>query len=155
MAGTDGHYNNNKGATMNTPPKWFYFVVTVALIWNIIGLIAVGFNLLITEEQLALLPTEQQQLMQNTPVWSVIASAVAVITGTLGCVLLLLKKQLSQLLFIISILALVIQDIALFVVLNTTALLGITPLIMQTIVFIIALGLYLLSRKAKSNNWIN
>ncbi len=140
---------------MNTPPKWFYFVVIVALIWNIIGLIAVGFNAMITEEQLALLPTEQQELMINTPVWSVIASSLAVITGTIGCVLLLLKKQLAQLFFIVSILSLVVQDIALFIVLNATALLGMTPLIMQTLVFIIALALYLLSRKAKHNNWIS
>ena len=44
---------------MNTTPKWFTAVAVVALLWNIIGLIAVIMNMLLTPEQIAAMPTEQ------------------------------------------------------------------------------------------------
>lgn len=140
---------------MNTPPKWFYIVASIALIWNIIGLLAVAMNFMLTPEQIAMLPPEQQDLMKNTPMWSTAASSIAVITGTLGCIGLLIKKSFAKPLLLISIVALIAQDIALFIVQNATAVLGITPLIMQSFVMLIAIGLFVLSSKAKQNLWIN
>ena len=80
---------------MNTTPKWFTAVAVVALLWNIIGLIAVIINMLLTPEQIAAMPTEQQTLLEDPPLWSTLASLLAVSTGTLGCLALLFKKKLG------------------------------------------------------------
>ena len=140
---------------MNTTPKWFTAVAVVALLWNIIGLIAVIMNMLLTPEQIAAMPTEQQTLLEDAPLWSTLASLLAVSTGTLGCLALLFKKSWAVPLFMLSIAGLVVQDIALFVVLDAIKAYGIFPLIMQGIVMVIAIALLMMGQKAKREQWLS
>lgn len=139
---------------MNTIPKWFYAVTVIAFLWNLIGAIAVGFNLFITPDQLAQLPEQQKILHESTPTWAVFASIIAVVAGTLGCLALLVKKAWAETILVVSLIALVIQDIGIFIVVDGAELAGVSALIMQTLVFIIGCALVLLAKKAKTENWL-
>ena len=140
---------------MNKIPVWFYIVAILALLWNVIGAAAVVMNFMMTAEQIAALPPEQQQLYADSPAWSSYASLLAVIAGSLGCIALLLKKTWAQHLFIASLIGLIVQNIGIFVVVDAVAVVGITPLIMQGIVFLIAIGLLLLARHAEKREWLS
>jgi hypothetical protein len=139
---------------MNKIPMWFIVVAVVALFWNLIGAAAVIMNFMLTPEVIAALPAAQQQMYADTPVWSSYASLLAVITGSLGCVGLLMKKAWAVPMFVLSIVGLIVQDIAIFIIVDAIAVLGNTVLFMQGGVAIIAIGLLFLARMAKQRDWI-
>ena len=139
---------------MSKAPTWFLIIGIIALIWNIIGAAAVIVNFMVTPEQIAALPIEQQQMYSDTPVWGSYASLLAVLAGALACIGLLVKKAWAYPLFIVSFLALVIQDIAIFIIVDAVSVLGVGVLVMQSIVALIAIALIYLAFKAKNKNWI-
>lgn len=139
---------------MTKVPVWFTIVAVVALLWNLLGAVAVIMNFMLTPEAISALPAEQQQMYADTPMWSSYASLLAVLTGALGCVALLMKKAFASPLFMLSIVGLVVQNIGIFVFVDAIAVLGSSVLIMQGGVFIIAIGLLLLAKMAINREWI-
>lgn len=139
---------------MNKVPLWFNIVAMVALIWNLLGAVAVIMNFMIAPEAIAVLPAEQQRMYADTPMWSSYASLLAVFTGALGCVALLMKKAFAFPLFMVSIVGLVLQNIGIFVIVDAVAVMGISVLIMQGSVFVIAIGLLLLAKMAIKRGWV-
>jgi hypothetical protein len=139
---------------MNAAPKWFTPVAFVALLWNLVGCLAFAADLSLSQADVAAMPEAQQALYTARPLWALIATGAAVLGGALGCVGLMMKRTWAKPLFLISLLGLVVQDIGLFVIGDTVALAGPAPLIMQGIVFVIAVGLLLLAHKAQKNGWL-
>jgi len=64
----------------------------MALVWNLMGVFNFLGQALMSDEVLASLPKDQQLIYQDVPVWVTAAFAIAVFSGTLGAVFLLLKK---------------------------------------------------------------
>lgn len=140
---------------MNTVPRWFYVVASVALLWNLLGTAAVIMNFMLTSQDIAALPLEQQQMYAKTPIWSSYASLLAVVSGSLACVMMLIKKKVAYWLTITSLLSLVVQNIGIFVVVDAIAVLGISVLVMQGVVALISAGLILLARYAIERKWLH
>lgn len=139
---------------MNKAPNWFIVAAVIALFWNLIGAAAVIMNFMITPETLAAMAPEQQLMYADTPAWSSYASLVAVFAGALGCVALLMKKAWATPLFMLSIFGLLVQNVGIFVIVDAIAILGISVLIMQGLVALIAIGLYFLAKMAFKRSWI-
>lgn len=78
---------------MNKPPLWFFVVAVIALLWNAAGLMAVVADLRLSAADIAALSPDQQAMYAARPGWSVVGSVLAVGAGTLGCLLLLLRKR--------------------------------------------------------------
>lgn len=135
-------------------PAWFAVIAALALLWNLAGLAAVVGDLRLSAADIAALPEAQQLMYKARPGWSVLASVVAVLAGTAGCLGLLLRRRFAVWAFGLSLLALVVQDFSLFVLSNAVAALGMAPLIMQGLVFLIALGLLYLGRHAAKQGWL-
>lgn len=141
---------------MNAAPKWFRPVAFVALLWNLLGCAAYLADVRLTPEDLAKLSAAQQALYAARPAWAVAATATAVWLGALGCLALLLKKLWALPLLVVSLLGVIVQDIALFGVAKAAAAEGgSTVLALQGLVLVVAIGLVLLARKAKQNAWLN
>lgn len=136
------------------PPRWFTVVVAVALLWNILGLLAVLADLRLSPADIAALPEQQQALYKARPLWSVGASLVAVVGGTLGCLALLLRKRASLALLYASLLGVVLQDIGIFIAAGAGKLAGPVPFILQGLVLVIAAGLVFLAHRAASRSWL-
>ena len=139
---------------MSKPPLWFFVVVAIALLWNVLGLFAVVGDLRLSPADIAALPAEQQALHQARPGWSVVASLVAVLGGTLGCVGLLLRKRWSIVFLVASLVGLVLQDAGMFLVAGAAKVMGPVPVVVQFVVLLIAIGLLLLGRRASARSWI-
>ena len=139
---------------MNKSPLWLNIVAVVALLWNLLGAMAVIMNFMITPEAIAALPAAQQQMYAETPIWSSYASLLAVSAGALGCAALLMKKAFASVFFMLSIIGLVLQNIGIFVIVDAIAVLGSSVLLMQGSVFVIAIGLLLLAKMAMRRGWI-
>lgn len=139
---------------MIKPPPWFTFVVTLALLWNVAGVLAIASDLSLTAADIAALSLEQQAIYAARPSWSIVGSVVAVTTGTWGCVLLLLKRRSALWVFTVSLGGLIVQDIGLFVVVGAVQRPDDAVMVMQALVAIVAVALLLLTRKAIASSWI-
>lgn len=136
-------------------PKWFKITAIIALIWNLLGLMAFISHMMMTPEMLSELSIQEQELYKDIPLWATAAFAIAVLAGTFGCVFLLIKKSLAKILFIASVIGVVIQNYHSFFVIDSIAVYGESSAIMPLMVFIIAIALILLSNKAEKNGWIS
>lgn len=136
---------------MTKPPIWMTVLVVIALLWNVMGLLAVLADLRVSAADIAALPPEQQALYAARPLWSVVASVVAVVGGTLGCIGLLLRQRWALLLFWLSLAGIVIQDLGLFVVAGAAKSGNPVALVLQGLVLLIAIGLVALARRANAS----
>lgn len=139
---------------MNKPPTWFYVVSAVALLWNLAGLMAIAGDLSLSPADIAKLTPEQQALYAARPGWSVIGSVLAVGAGTLGCVLLLLRRRWATIVFALSLVGIVLQDIGIFGIAGAGRNGDMVPVVLQGLVLVIGIALWLLARRAERNAWL-
>lgn len=139
---------------MNKPPLWFFVVAVIALLWNAAGLMAVVADLRLSAADIAALSPDQQAMYAARPGWSVVGSVLAVGAGTLGCVLLLLRKRLAAAVFALSLVGVVVQDLGIFVVAGAGKDGNPVPFVLQGLVLMIAVGLLLLARRAQGRAWL-
>lgn len=140
--------------TTNAVPRWWLPITIVALLWNLVGCMAYLMDVRMTPEQIAALTPAQQELLNGRPAWAVAASAIAVWGGALGSLGLILRKRWALPVLIASLLGVLGQDFAMFVLADVTAVYGIVPLVLQCIVLLIAIGLILLARRGIARGWI-
>lgn len=140
--------------TEQLKPKWFTAVAIVALLWNLMGVLAFVMQIMMPAEALAELPEAQRALYQNIPFWATAAFAIAVFAGCLGCVLLLLEKALATPVFALSLVAIVVQDIHGLLLTDSIAVLGSQAVIMPACVALIAVALLLWSRHSVQKAWL-
>ena len=96
-------------STTNKPPVWFWIVSVLALLWNGAGVYQYLQQAYQTESFKTMNTPEQLEVFTNLPTWYTAAFAIAVFTGALGCLFLLLRKKLAYTLFLISLIAVIIQ----------------------------------------------
>lgn len=137
---------------MSVPPKWFTPVAILALLWNLLGASAYLMDVTISPEAVAKMGDAEQAMYASRPVWFVAAYASAVWFGVGGSLGLLLRKRWAQPLFVLSLLGLIAQDIALF---SRPEVRGdLVVIVLQGLVFAIAVSLLLLSRKGEREGWL-
>lgn len=137
-------------STTNKPHVWFWVISIVALIWNLLGVMAYLVRAYATEEMIAALPPEQQaEYLIEFPAYYTAAFATAVFAGALGCIALLIRKKLAYYLFIVSLLGVLIQQIYLF--LNV----DVPSYVMPVLVILVCIFLVWFAKKSISKGWIN
>ena len=141
--------------TNTSAPKWFGIVAIVALIWNLLGVMAYVMQVTMSPEAIAELPEAQRNGLDATPTWAIAAFALSVNAGALGCLALILKKSWAVPLLMLSLLGVVVQMFHSFFLSNSFEVFGPGGMIMPIMVMAIALLLVVLARKAKKNGWIS
>ena len=142
----------NKDVTK--PPIWFWIVSVLALLWNLIGVSQYLGQAFMTDEAKALLPAAELQLIEETPTWITAAFAVAVWFGLVACIGLLIRKKWAKNLFLISLIAVIIQMGYSTLMTSAIDLFGSVAIIMPALVTIIAALLYYFSSMAAKKNWL-
>ena len=137
---------------MEQPPKWFMPTAIAALLWNLLGCGAYLHDVMLTPEDIAKMTAAQQALYAARPAWSVAATAIAVWGGAAGSLGLVLRKSWASPLLIASMLAVVAQDVSLFLISDAAAIP--MALVLQGLVLLVAILLVLLARKAIARGWI-
>ena len=94
---------------LRKPSNLFWVISVMALVWNLMGVFNYLTQAFMTNEVLASLPKDQKLLYEKVPAWVTAAFAVAVFSGTLGALLLLLKKKVSSTCFILSFVGIIVQ----------------------------------------------
>ncbi|WP_431157766.1 hypothetical protein [Winogradskyella poriferorum] len=131
------------------PPVWFWIIGVLALVWNAMGVNAYLQQAYNTESYREMYTPEQLDIAANMPAWVTGAFAVAVFSGALASLLLLLKKKLAKPLFLLSLLAVLTQ-------MGYTIIKGYTDsMVMAIIVIAAAVLLYLFAKHATKKSWIH
>src|SRR5690606_34946639 len=135
--------NKSSMTTTVKPPTWFWVVSIIALLWNLMGV----FNYLNQAfNQVAILESldqAQREAFGNVPAWATAAFAIAVFSGTIGSIGLLLRKKWARPLFIVSLIAAVVQFAHWLFISNAVEAFGPSTYAMPVIVVVI--GIYLIS----------
>lgn len=140
-------------ATTN-PPTSFKVISVIALIWNAIGIATYIMQVTMSEETLAAMAEPERELYTSIPAWATAAYALAVHTGTLASVGLLLRKAWAVPLFAVSLVCILIQmGHALFMT-NLMDIQGPGAAVFPLVLIAIAVFLLLYARSAKTKGWI-
>jgi hypothetical protein len=136
------------------PPAWFWIVSVIALLWNAMGVMAYLMRAYMTDEAIAALPQEQQVYLQNQPAWYLGVFALAVFGGTLGSLLMLLRKALAYWVFVVSLVCVAAQwSYDIFMVENSPAF-DSSGIAMAILIPVFSVALVFISRSARAKGWI-
>jgi hypothetical protein len=142
--------------TTSTKPSVAFWIISVlALVWNLMGVMAFITQLTMSPEVLQALPAEQQALYTNIPMWATVAFAVAVFGSTIGCILLLLRKRLAVPVLSISFAAILVQMVHSLVISKSIEVYGPGGMIMPLMIIFIGGFLIWYSRKAAAMGWLS
>ena len=136
--------------TLDPKPQFgFWVIATVALLWNLLGLMVYIMQVSASPEMIAIAySAEQAALINSTPAWATAMTAIATTAGVLASVLLLLRRRLSVALFGVSLAALVVQDIYIFGMTPSAEVFGGQVIGIQAVVFVAALLLLWYARRS-------
>ncbi|OAD92464.1 hypothetical protein A7A78_00695 [Aequorivita soesokkakensis] len=143
---------------MTTTPKpntAFWIIAVLALLWNIIGVYMWLYEyFLMTDEIRDSLPPEQVEIMANAPAWNMYLYGLAVITGLLASLLLLMRKKSAVGVFMLSLIAVLALQLYWMFAMDIVEKMGPSSLIMPLIVIAIAIFEYFYSKGAARNGWL-
>lgn len=136
-------------------PRSYWFISTLALLWNALGCLAYLSMQLMPQGALEAMPEAERALFESTPEWVTSAFAISVWFGLLGCIFLLLRKSLAHPILIVSFIGIVTQQIWNFFIGKTYEVFPPEQALMPILVVLIGIYLIYYSKRAKTNNWIN
>ena len=135
-------------------PGWFWIVGVLALIWNIFGALAYVGQAMAGPEMLEAMPEDQRLMIENRPPWATAAFAFAVWGGTLGAILLLMRKSLAEIVLIISLVGILVQMTYNLFVAEQTLEYSATNVAITIVIPVFGLLLIWVARRAKANGWM-
>ena len=96
--------------------KSFHVICSVTLIWNLIGIFNYLGFVYMSDEAFTSLSEEMQLFLNTRPAWVTGSFALAVFSGTIGNIGLLLRKKWANFILIISLISVVAQTIYNFII---------------------------------------
>ena len=135
-------------------PTWFWAVSALAVLWELMGVGSYLYHVTLSPEAIAALPEGQATLMRMTPSWVNGAFAVATWGGLAGAVGLLLRRRWARLLFVISLVAVVVQFGWVFLVAKAHALIGASAAIFPAFIILVAVALVWFAGTAIKRGWL-
>lgn len=139
----------------NKPNIVFWVVGIIAFMWNAMGANAYIQQAYNTEAHRAQYSAEQLEVINNLPVWYTAVFAIAVFAGTLGCVFMLLRKKLTNLLFKLSLVAVLIQTLYNLFINEGKEFYGTFEYSMLISIPLASIFLVLYSKKSTEKGWIS
>ena len=129
---------------MQKPHLSFWIVAIAGLIWNLMG--SMNYIMQTNPETVAQMPDVYQMIINGRPSWATAGFAIAVFGGSVGCILLLLRKNVAVPVFMLSLAGIVLT------VIHATMLVG----MVQSSVLSVLVGGALLwyATIARRKNWL-
>ena len=139
----------------NKPNMLFWVIGIIALIWNALGVNAYLQEAYNTDAYKALHTEEQLELINNLPTWYTAIFAIAVFASLIGCILLLLRKRLAIPLFLIALIAVVIQTGYNLFINEGRELYGVMEYAMLVLIPVVSIFLYWYAKHATKRGWLS
>jgi hypothetical protein len=142
-------------AIVQKPPRWYWLVSALAVIWMLFGVLAWVGDLMTDEAALARMSEAQRELYALRPQWLFGVYALAIFSGLAGAIGLLLRKRWAVAAFAVSLGAVILQFGYVFLVMDAIARLGAaTAVPFPLVIFAIGAALLWFSLAARGRQWI-
>ncbi|GFD82807.1 hypothetical protein KUL156_35450 [Alteromonas sp. KUL156] len=139
----------------NKPATLFWIIGIAALVWNGLGVMSYIGQAYMTDEVRAALPEAERALYENVPTWVTAAFAIAVFGGLLGSAFLLMRKKLARPMFLISLIAIIVQMSYNLFMSRASEVYGPGSIIMPIMVIVIGVFLLMYSKKTIAKGWLS
>ncbi len=136
------------------PPGWFRIVSIAALIWGLIGIATYLMHVGIIGGGTAALSEPERILAESTPSWVTAAYAIAVFSGALGSLGLVLRKRWAKLVLIVSLVAILIQEAWVIFMSDAAAVHGPSALLLPLVIVVVAVLLVWVASMAEKRGWL-
>jgi len=138
------------GTTKGRTPWHIWVVGIVLLLWNGMGAFDYIMTQTANEAYMAQFSEEQLAYFYGFPVWTVVLWAVAVWGAVLGSILLLMRRALAHLVFIISLVAFVLNAVYSFGLSNGLEIMGTGGAIFSAIILLVEVFAVLYANRMKA-----
>ena len=128
----------------------FWIISVVTLIFNVMGVI--NYFAQMNADSLASFPESYRPIIEDRPAWATGGFAIAVFGGSLGCILLLLKKSAAFYVLIASLFGVIVTMMHIFGVAGFSSFEIWIGVLMQLVV---TAFLIWYSKQAESKGWIS
>ena len=132
---------------INKVPWSFWLISTLMLLWNVMG--CINYLMQMNPDSLANYSEAVRLLITHRPIWATGAFAVAVFGGSLGCLMLLLKKSTAFYVFVVSFLGVMVTNVHTFGITSSTGV-----LVGSSMSFVVAGYLIWYSKFVERKGWI-
>lgn len=136
------------------PNTIFWAIGIVALLWNILGVGAYLAQAYLPNEAIEMLTQSEQDYYNNYPVWAAGSYAIGVFGGLIGCIALLMRNKVAILLFTLSLVGVLGQQVYNFFIQDYISLRG-TGLIGPITIIVICFFLMWFAKAQKQNGVIS
>ena len=135
-------------SSTNKLPIYFWIVGIIAFVWNAFGVYTYLVQAFMIDEELSNISNATKNLFDNLPAWYISVFAIAVFAGLLGAMSLLIRKRWAYILFVISFLAVAIQQFYVLTVINPR------DIFLSLSSIVIAAFLVWFSKRAATRQWL-
>ncbi|MGY0610656.1 hypothetical protein [Luteimonas sp. A501] len=133
-------------------PVSVWVVGVLALLWNLVGVAAFGMQLAMPAEALEAMPPDRRAIYEAAPAWLYIFYGVATIGGVIGSLGLLLRRRWAVPVYLVALVALVLQVLASYAVTPAWSLGGVASLGFPVLLVAIAIALWLFARRMSARH---
>lgn len=141
-------------ATRMSAPRWLTAAAIILLIWNLIGAYACIQQFRLGAEAMGPATDYDRQLYASMPGWYNWCFALAEITGVGGALALLARRAIAVPLFIVSLLAVIVQFGYLFATSDIIAVKGVWTTYFPLFIVAVCVFQIWLSSHARARGWI-
>ena len=132
--------------------RWFKFAAIASILFMILGCVA--YLMQVTTDP-ATLPLDQRAMVEAAPTWMWAAFATAVWVGLAGAVLLLLRKKLAVPLLGVSLLAVLVQFSAYFIVPGLRELMSSDSLLIPIVIVAVVWTIFWFAWHSRKRGWLS
>jgi hypothetical protein len=144
-----------KDMTTTPMPRWASAVSVLLLLWALIGVWSFYNEVTLSPEAAAAMPPEQRAMWDSMPGWLWADFAVAVFSALAGAIALLMKRTIAEPLYLVSLIAVVIQFGYVFLVMPVLQTIGPAAIPFPAVIIIVAAVSYWLARNWKAKGWLH
>lgn len=136
-------------------PTWYWVVGVVLLLWGAAGIFAFYSQLTTPYEQMvAEMGKLAADCIKGMPTWLWWAYGIAVYSGILGTIALLLRRAWAQPLYLVSLVAVIVQFGHSFLIAKIHLLMGWSAAIFPAFIILIAVFQLWFANSAKKKGWL-
>lgn len=141
--------------TSSNPPRWYWIVSGLACLWMAFGVFAWFMDPAIVQSNIEQFTGAHRDVIEARPMWLFVLYGIAVFSGFIGTIGLLMRKSWATTAFWLSLVTAAIQFGFSFFMLDAIRLLGAATVLPFPLV-ILAIGTFLLwfSMHARKQGWI-
>jgi hypothetical protein len=131
---------------------WFVIGAIASLLFMLLG--CAGLYLHLTADPAAL-PLDQRALFNAEPAWVLAASGVGFIVGSLGAIMLLMRRRIAEPLLLVALLGFAVWLVGMFMTADFRDLLCRNDMAVMAIDGLIAWTIYWFARHSRRRGWLS